>query len=63
MIAALKNSDIPPKAGSVSEMLDEYEATLADRLGPNGPRHNSLIEMSFTCDKALYESLSGTDDK
>ena len=57
MIAALKNSDIPPKAGSVAEMFEEYEANLLDRLGPDGRNHNSMVCMSFTCDKAEYDKL------
>lgn len=65
MIAALKNSDIPPKAGSVSEMFEEYEANLLDRLGPDGRNHNSMVCMSFTCDKAEYDKLgaAGASDE
>ncbi len=63
MIAALKNSDIPPKAGSVAEMFEEYEANLLDRLGPDGRNHNSMVCMSFTCDKAEYEKLAGASDE
>ena len=60
MIAALKNSDIPPKAGSVKEMVDELEYSLYDRLGHDGSNHNHMICMSFTCDKDAYEKLNFT---
>jgi len=58
----LRNSDIPPKAGSVKEMVQELEGSLADRLGPDGANHNSMVCMSFTCEKAEYEKLPGTSD-
>ena len=64
-MAAIGNSDVPPKAGSVKEMVAELESSLRNRLGPDG-NDNSMVYMSFTVDREAYESLdggAGADDK
>ena len=44
----MNNSDIPPKAGSVNDMIGELENALEKRHGSDG-NHNSMVEISFTC--------------
>ena len=52
------NSDIPPKAGTVKEMFGELEHALDQRRGSDG-NHNSMVEISFTCQADVYNLLDG----
>ena len=61
-MASIRNSDVPPKAGSVNEMVTELEHCLRNRLGPDG-NDNSMVCMSFTCDRLVYDRLAGATDQ
>ena len=39
-------------------MVEELEVNLYNRLGDDASNHNSMVCMSFTCDRDAYEKVN-----